>query len=313
MEYTDIKTHDDLLRFIATQDFIGVSTSGGKDSQVTLDVMHHNCVEAERFNTDSSRPLVDRIVAIHADLGEVEWTGTKELAQAQAEHYGVRFIVCSRIGGVAAKSGKTYQKGEVFGSILDYWQHRGAGPSDANRWCTSEFKRGPILKVLTALAAELNLDRPARILDCMGIRAKESPARAKKPVWHVRKSTRNQHVTSYLPIHDWTVGQVWLRIHESGAPYHRAYGLGMGRLSCQFCIYAPRNEALIAGHDNPELLQKYVSVERLTGHKFKGNPAKVRKGDYYLADVLKDVKAGVEPVRGDNAKGTDSDDGCWNM
>jgi 3'-phosphoadenosine 5'-phosphosulfate sulfotransferase (PAPS reductase)/FAD synthetase len=109
----------------------------------------------------------------------------------------------------------------------------------------------------------------------MGMRAAESPARAKMVAFEHDKASSNsrRHVDKWLPLHDWTAAQVWERIRESKVRHHPAYDLGMPRLSCVFCIYAPRDALLLAGEHNPELLAEYVSVERLIRHKFKADLA----------------------------------------
>jgi 3'-phosphoadenosine 5'-phosphosulfate sulfotransferase (PAPS reductase)/FAD synthetase len=283
---------------LASYDWIAVSSSAGKDSQAMLDYVSELAEAAG---------VADRIVVIHADLGKVEWEGTGELAREQAEAYGHRFELVSRIGGVAKRDGKTYSKGETYGDLLDYAERRGAWPDNANRWCTSDFKRGPILTVFTALAREWKKGRPkgaekraCRILDCMGLRAEESPARAKKVPFSNRKSNKNQHIDSWLPIHDWTEDEVWARIKKSGVPHHPAYDLGMPRLSCAFCIFAPKSALVLAGKYNRELLDEYVRVEKVTGHKFRM--------DVSLEEVRDAVVAGDAEV--DEAELAD---GAWNM
>ena len=37
----------------------------------------------------------------------------------------------------------------------------------------------------------------------------------------------------------WKVEDVWARIKASGVEHHKAYDLGMSRLSCCFCVFAP--------------------------------------------------------------------------
>lgn len=272
-------------------DIIAVSSSGGKDSQAML---HHVCSLA------GQQGVADRLVVIHADLGRVEWAGTHELAREQAEEYGVPFLLTSRIGGTARVSGKVYQAGETFGDLLDYAERRGAWPDSSARWCTSEFKRGPILRTYTALAKDWRLKhgsaRPCRILDCMGLRAQESPARAKKPAFTERKRTKTQHIDTWLPIHDWTEARVWAVIKDSGVRYHHAYDLGMPRLSCVFCIFAPKAALITAGKANPDLLREYVRIEEKIDHTFRKNLS--------LADVLAAVEADEE---------VDAMDGNWNM
>ena len=61
----------------------------------------------------------------------------------------------------------------------------------------------------------------------------------------------------------------------------------MPRLSCCFCIFAPKAALLLAGKHNLGLLAEYVAVERRINHKFKA--------DLALAEVQRDLEAGVEP------------------
>lgn len=276
---------------LASYDWIAVSSSAGKDSQAMLDYVAELAAAAG---------VSDRVVVIHSDLGEVEWEGTGELAREQAAHYGFRFELVSRIGGVAKNDGKVYKAGETFGSLLDYAKRRGAWPSNQQRWCTSDFKRGPIKTVFTKLAKEWKTEhggRPCRILDCMGLRAEESPARAKKAAFAKRMSNGSKHVDSWLPIHHWKEGEVWARIDASGVRHHPAYDIGMKRLSCALCIFAPKRALVLAGKHNRGLLRKYVEVEKAIDHKFRV--------DLSLAEVEAAVEAGEE---------TDgADDGAWNM
>lgn len=286
---------------LSDYDVIAISSSGGKDSQAMLSHL--------RMLT-GVLGIADRIVVIHADLGTAEWPGTKDTAKAQADHFGARFEVCTRIGAVAKKSGKVYEAGDTYGPITDYAGRRGAWPSNQQRWCTSDFKRGPILTVFTRLAKEWRQatgeTRACRILDCQGLRAEESPARAKKESFQIRKRSRTQSVDTWLPIHSWTTEGVWDEIKISGAPHHWAYDIGMPRLSCVFCIFAPKAALILAGRHNRKLLDEYVSVENRTGHTFRQ--------DLALADILEEIK------KGDQGAASDWDDhGCsgisaeWNM
>lgn len=245
-----------------------VNSSGGKDSQAMLDYI------AEQTAHDGIR---DRVVVVHADLGRVEWEGTRALAEQQARHYGFRFEVVARSQ-----------------DLLDHVAQRGKWPDSRNRYCTSDHKRGQVGKVITKLATEhatlypVRIYGPVRILNCLGMRAEESPARAKLLTFerNERASSGRRTVDTWLPIHDWTVGQVWDRIRESGVPHHFAYDLGMPRLSCCFCIFAPKAALMLAGKHNPKLLDEYVQVERNINHRFRV--------DLSLADVKDAIDRGEE-------------------
>lgn len=305
---------------VADFDWIVVNTSAGKDSQALLDVV---CKLA------AAHGVLGRVVAVHCDLGRVEWEGTLELAREQAAHYGVRFEVVSRIGGIAKKDSSVYKAGETYGDLLDYVERRGKWPDSATRYCTSEFKRGPVQKLHTRLAKEwrdgvdlqrritgtvaerdiLDLSdeakarqkRPCRILNCMGMRAQESPARAKLEAWATDEAISNGRkvVFDWLPLHAWSEDEVWRQIRLAGTRHHRAYDLGMPRLSCAFCIFATERALMIAGEHNPQLLREYVRVEEKTGHTFKRSLA---------LRVIQDRLDAGERVRGKV-----DDDGCWNM
>jgi 3'-phosphoadenosine 5'-phosphosulfate sulfotransferase (PAPS reductase)/FAD synthetase len=231
---------------LSTFDRIVINTSAGKDSQAMMDFV---CEAAK------AQGVLDRVMAVHADLGRVEWKGTRELAEQQATAYGIPIVVVRR------------EKGDLLQQV----EERGMWPDSQNRYCTSDQKRDQISKVHTVTVAGLNLGRQVRILNCMGLRAEESPNRAKKPTMEIDKRNTNgkREVTIWLPIHAWTTKEVWARIKKSGVPYHPAYDKGMPRLSCVFCIFAPKAALMIAGQHNPELLTEYVRVEKKIGHTFR--------------------------------------------
>jgi len=233
---------------LTSYDWIVISSSAGKDSQAMLDEVVR---QADAQGVDRAR-----LVVVHANLGRMEWSGTGELARAQAEHYGLRFEIVKR------------EKGDILAQA----DERGKWPSSTCRYCTSDHKRDQIAKLYTRLANESNLDRPVRILECIGLRAEESPARAKKEAFTVNKRATNKtrrHVWTWLPVLDWTEAEVWTRIHESGVEHHRAYDLGMPRLSCIFCIFAPKSCLMLAGFHNREVLAECVEIEERIDHQFK--------------------------------------------
>jgi len=248
---------------LKTYDVIVVNTSAGKDSLAMLDHV---------VGLAAAEGVADRIVAVHADLGRMEWAGTEQLARKQADYFGVRFEAVSR----------------PQGDLLEHVRSRGMWPDSTRRYCTSDHKRGQVGTVITRLANEVHRYRPTRVLNCLGLRAQESPARAKKVmVDRDRRQTGagvKKVVDTWLPILHWTEAQVWARIKESGAPYHWAYDLGMPRLSCVFCVFAPKAALVLAGKHNPELLEEYVQVEREIGHRFTLKTS--------IAEVQQAVQAG---------------------
>lgn len=261
-------------------DWIVVNTSAGKDSQAMLSTIVARCL-AEGVS-------LTKIVAAHADLGRIEWDGTKELAKLQADMLGVRFEVQAR----------------PQGDLLDHIESRGMWPDSQARYCTSDHKRGQVDKILTMLSAEkANLGRRVRILNCMGLRAQESTGRSKRlGLEHNARATNKtvRFVDNYHPILDWTEKAVWAEIEQSELPHHRAYDLGMTRLSCVFCVFAPKSMLMIAGEHNRKLLDEYVAVESRINHTFRQ--------DFKIAEVRDALDAGETT----EALG-DEDIKCWSM
>lgn len=241
-------------------DLILVNTSAGKDSSV----MAHQVVAQAR-----AAGVLDRVVLVHATLPE-EWEGTKELAQRQADALGVPLEICSRNEG-----------------LLDYVLRRGKWPSSTARFCTSDFKRAPIDKVITRLATKAG--EVVRVLNCMGLRAQESTARAKRKAFENddRRSNGRRIVDQWLPIFAMTEAEVWAYIRAHGLEQHAAYSYGMPRLSCVFCVFAPDAALMLAGKHNPALLAKYVEVEKTIGHTFKNKKS--------IADIQTRLAAGEQP------------------
>ncbi|MFI1012579.1 phosphoadenosine phosphosulfate reductase family protein [Streptomyces sp. NPDC020965] len=253
-------------------DWILLNSSGGKDSQA---MASHVCALAAKLG------LLHRVVVVHADLGDIEWEGTRKLAADQARRLGVRFEVVRAEGGDllartvarffklkarAEKEARDQGLDPAAVKIAPAW------PSSAARWCTSDLKRGPIRKLITRLVAELgDLGRPARILSCMGQRAAESAPRAKLAPVEIDRpaSSGKRHVTVWRPIHGWSDAEVWKEIARSGLPYHEAYDWGMSRLSCSFCVLGCEADVVLAARLRPMKAAEFVAVERSVGTDFK--------------------------------------------
>jgi 3'-phosphoadenosine 5'-phosphosulfate sulfotransferase (PAPS reductase)/FAD synthetase len=255
---------------LASFDKILVSSSGGKDSQAMLDYVVELAREAG---------VLDRVCVVHADLGRVEWLGTKELVLEHAAHYGLPVHVVA--------------KAEYDGDLLNYVEARAAKLADEGRvdkkgaparaWpmvgmCngTSDFKTAQIAKLVTKFAKELKkeLGRTPRVLDCVGLAKHESSGRDKRLskleaehgyAFKVVKDNRNQYFAKWYPLANWSEEQVWERIEQAGTRYHFAYDLGMSRLSCAFCIAASDKDLRIAAEHNSELAKEYLRVEKVAG------------------------------------------------
>ncbi len=221
-----------------------VNDSGGKDSQA-MRILLRRILPPERLHV------------IHASLGDVEWPGALEHAQAGAERACLPFTV--------AKATK---------SFFDMVEHRykvrpgpnsPCWPSASNRQCTSDLKRDPITREVRRILKEKRL---LNVVTCMGIRAQESPARAKQIPWKrsERNSVAGREWWEWLPIFELTKDQVLKVVADAGEQLHPAYAMGNDRLSCMFCIFGSKKDLRNAALQNPELYKRYVEVEDRTGY-----------------------------------------------
>lgn len=310
---------------LAAADVVLVNTSGGKDSQVLLDEVHRLAALAG---------ATDKLLAVHCDLGVVEWADAATLAEEQANHYGVPFTTVSRTLGnlldqIADRRVTLDGKSDKLGAEADAAaplvtdvlaaavvaalrakaseaHNASAFPNSSFRYCTSDQKTSQVKKLFTRLAEELGaagklgepvrwtkatkknparpIYRPIRIVNCLGMRAQESDFRSKMvPVSRDEASNGVKDITRWLPIHHWTEDEVWARIKESGVRHHRAYDLGMSRLSCAFCVFASKSDLKVSARANRQLAEEYVALEELTRSRFTDR--------HSMAEILAEVDA----------------------
>jgi DNA sulfur modification protein DndC len=224
-----------------------VNHSGGKDSQAMYLVL-------------ASIVPRNQILIVHADLGAVEWAGAHKHILETTQGEPVEVCRSRR-------------------DLLQMIEERGMFPSPQQRQCTSDLKRGPIEKVIrhaTKQRKANGVDAWGLVVNCMGMRAEESPKRAKLVTFKKNEgnSKAGREWYDWLPIHDMTEREVFAKIAQAGQKPHPVYALGMSRFSCVFCIMASEDDLKTAARlaterpellNDPHLYRKYVGLERSTG------------------------------------------------
>ncbi len=183
---------------------VAVSISGGKDSQSILKalVAHH-----------ARHGWSGEIFAIHAHLGRAEWRESLPVCRRLAAEHGLALVVARRAQGdlfdqIVARRERLNGTGKPF------W------PGSAARYCTSDQKREPINKKLREFPLVISVE---------GIRAEESPRRARQPVAGVRRRITTKKLKKaaladavrswepeagrlaldWYPIHHWSEAEVY--------------------------------------------------------------------------------------------------------
>jgi len=219
-----------------------INHSGGKDSQAMM-------IELLRVIPR------EQLVVMHACLGEVEWEGAMELARDQAAAAGVPFVI--------ARATKTFQ--EMVEHRFTTRPDSPCWPSASNRSCTSDLKRGPIEREIRRYSKQHGF---TRIVTCLGIRAAESPGRAKRQSLSrsERNSVAGRDWYEWNPVHSMSTPDVFAAIAAAGQQPHWAYAAGNDRLSCVFCIMGSAKDLANGARHRPDLYQKYLEIERRTGY-----------------------------------------------
>lgn len=280
----------DPMEMVRQGALVVVNHSGGKDGQAML--IHL----IERLHIPKSQ-----IVVIHADLGECEWEGTAGHAKANAEAYGLPFLICRAVN----KEGKEKD-------LLDYVDKRGQFMSRSARFCTSDWKRGPIRRTINSYREEIDHKSPY-VLNCMGMRAQESVERAKlKPIEFRRDAScpdqpfpqiieaqtraRKRIYFDWHPILHFSEEQVFATIAAGNQQPHWAYiKAGARRLSCLICMFSSEADikaAVTHSAKGRAYAQRIIDLEEKHSHtilplKSRGKGKEPEKR--WIKDIVKDL------------------------
>ncbi|WP_419901093.1 phosphoadenosine phosphosulfate reductase family protein [Kiloniella sp.] len=212
-----------------------INHSGGKDSQAMTIYLRKHIAD-------------NQLLVVHAHLQDVEWAGTWDHVIANCEGIDCRQVVAKK-------------------TFFEMVRHRGRFPSIQFRQCTSDLKRSPIEKLIRHYLKG-NPRFGGVVVNCMGMRAEESTRRSKQMHFRLVEGncTRLRTWYNWLPIHQMLLDEVFDTINSVGQKAHWAYGEGMSRLSCCFCIMSSKQDLSTAAILNPDLYKRYVDLEKDLGH-----------------------------------------------
>lgn len=195
-----------------------INMSGGKDSCEMLRQL------VERY---PSLPMY----ALYADTGfeHVKPISAEDFSRQICDQLGVPFYV-------VRNPNKTY---------LQMVERRKMFPGPSTRQCTSDLKRGPLEKWIRQNSRPGGFLAGKVVINCTGIRAQESAARAKqRPLTRNKKlSIAGRRVWNWMPIFRNSLGEVLGGLEAAGIPLHPVYsyrgnGGFLRRLSCRVCIFS---------------------------------------------------------------------------
>lgn len=207
------------------------SFSGGKDSQVVLDLCTR-AIPSTEFEV------------IYSDTG-YELPPSLELYAEIQKHYKEQFPDLK------------FSLARNHASVLDYWDKIGT-PSDTHRWCCSVMKTAPLYKLL-----KKEDNKQARVLTFDGVRAEESTKRSTYS--RIGKGVKHDTVINASPILHWSSVEIFLYLWRHNLLVNKAYRNGMTRVGCLICPFSSEWNDMVSKQCYSENLQPFISrIEDIT-------------------------------------------------
>ena len=289
---------DDAVRALIAADApCAIGVSGGKDSAASaIAVVEHLRAVGHK----------GPVVLVHADLGDpdpaldVEWEDSLPTCERLAAFLGVPLIVTRRkAGGMMRRWIKRWENNVKRYAQLSCVKIILPWSTPSMRFCTSELKSAPI-------AAELVRRFPGqKIISACGIRREEGNGREKSPRTNAPTSKANKRLTNkgqntsgidWNPIAAWSTEDVFAFCASRGFQMHEGYGLGMGRISCRFCIMQDLSDQRVSASvaANVPVLRTIVGLEIRSTFAFQGSRWLGDVAPQLLDDVTRAALAGAK-------------------
>ena len=205
-------------RFIA-------SFSGGKDSQVVLDL----CTKAI--------PPTDFEV-IYSDTG-YELPPSLELYDEVQDYYHQKFPALK------------FHLAKNHETVLNYWDKIGT-PSDTHRWCCSIMKTAPLYRLLRK-----GEKGNTKFLAFEGVRAEESVKRNEYN--RIGKGVKHNFVVNARPILKWNTTEVFLYLFRHKLTINKAYRVGKPRVGCILCPFGSPWDDMVVNECYKDDLYPFLS------------------------------------------------------
>jgi 3'-phosphoadenosine 5'-phosphosulfate sulfotransferase (PAPS reductase)/FAD synthetase len=210
------------------------SVSGGKDSEVMLDIIRRfvdkNAL-AVFCNTGNEYPEVvkfvrqtENLITVRPDIQIkqiIERYGFPLISKEQSRYINqAKHTKSDKLLHIRLYGG---EKG--IGKISERWKSLIDAPFDVSEKCCTYLKRKPFEK----------FHKETGLFPVIGTMAGESRLRLQKWLKHGCNSFESNMIASY-PMSIWTENDVWAYIRRFNLPYSPIYDMGIRRTGCMVCV-----------------------------------------------------------------------------
>lgn len=196
------------------------SFSGGKDSQVVLDLCTR-AIPSTEFEV------------IYSDTG-YELPPSLSLYEEVQKHYKEQYP------DLKFSTARNHE------SVLNYWDKIGT-PSDTHRWCCTIMKTAPLYRSLKVDGT----NKQAKVLTFDGVRSEES---VKRGAYSRVGKGKHTTITNAHPIINWNTIEIFLYLFKYSLPINQAYRYGKARVGCLICPFSTAWDDMIASRQYREHL-----------------------------------------------------------